>query len=259
MKKASEGFSRLELESDDSPRWRRILLKLTGEMFAGPAGYGIDGARIPEIVKDIRSVWRRGIQFGIVVGAGNIFRGGTNKLEYLDRPTADEMGMLGTVLNGLVLQSAFQAQHVPARVMSAISISQVCEPFVRQKARSCLKQSEVVISVGGIGNPLFSTDTAAALRATELHCDAIFKGTQVDGVYDSDPRTNPKAKRYEHVSYRKALAENLGVMDSAALSVARNAGIPIIVFKLEGDSSIEKAVCGEGQFTVISDKDDEGE
>lgn len=236
------------------PFYRRVLVKLSGEAFAGPQGHGIDGEKVSHIAREIRSVYRLGIQVCIVIGAGNIFRGTESKLKYLDRPTADEMGMLATVINGLALHSALRAQNIKAHVMSAISMPEICEPFVRWQAHTYLEQSEVLVCAAGTGSPLFTTDTAAAVRAAELQCDAIFKGTQVDGVYDSDPHQNPNAKRFLWISYQHALAKNLQVMDSAALSIARDAQIPILVFSLEGTNVLADAVQGQGTFTMVSDK-----
>ena len=236
------------------PFYRRVLVKLSGEAFAGAQGHGIDGEKVSHIAREIRSVYRLGVQVCIVIGAGNIFRGTESKLRYLDRPTADEMGMLATVINGLALHSALRAQNIKAHVMSAISMPEICEPFVRWQAHAYLEQSEVLVCAAGTGSPLFTTDTAAAVRAAELQCDAIFKGTQVDGVYDSDPHRNPNAKRFLWISYQHALAKNLQVMDSAALSIARDAEIPILVFSLEGTNALADAVQGQGTFTMVSDK-----
>lgn len=243
-------------EAGREPAWGRILLKLSGEVFAHPSGHGIDAGRLNPLVRDIRAVYRRGVQLCIVVGAGNIFRGNASTLEWLDRPTADEMGMLGTLINGLALHAALRAHGVRARMMSALEVSRVCEPFARWRAHAFLDESHVLVFAGGTGNPLFTTDTAAALRASELRCDAILKGTQVDGVYDSDPRRNPDARRLDRVSYRRALSDNLGVMDSAAVSIARDADIPIVVFSLGEKDAIQKVVAGEGRFTVISGEGD---
>lgn len=239
-----------------APGWGRVLLKLSGEAFAGPSGHGIDAGRVAPLVRDIRAVYRRGVQLCVVVGAGNIFRGGRSELEWLDRPTGDDMGMLGTLINGLALHAALRAAGVRARLLSALDVSRVCEPFVRRRALAALEESNVLVLAAGTGNPFFSTDTAAALRASELRCDAILKGTQVDGVYDSDPHRNPKAHRLERVSYRRTLSDNLGVMDSAAISLARDADIPVVVFSLDGENAILKAVSGEGRFTVISREGD---
>ncbi len=236
------------------PYYRRVLVKLSGEAFAGPGGFGIDGDRVRHIANEIRSVYRLGIQVCIVIGAGNIFRGTESKLTYLDRPTADEMGMLATVINGLALHRALRVQNIRAHVMSAISMPEICQPFVRWQAQAYLEQSQVLVCAAGTGSPLFTTDTAAAVRAAELRCDAIFKGTQVDGVYDSDPHRNPKAKRFPWVSYQFVLSKNLQVMDSAALSIARDARIPIVVFSLEGANSLVDAVQGRGTFTMVSDE-----
>ena len=236
------------------PYYRRVLVKLSGEAFAGPSGYGIDGERVSHLAREIRAVYRLGVQICIVIGAGNIFRGAESKLKNLDRPTADEMGMLATIINALALHSALRAENIKAHVMSAISMPEICQPFVRWQAHTYLEQSEVLVCAAGTGTPLFTTDTAAAVRAAELRCDAIFKGTQVDGVYDSDPHRNPAAKRFPWISYQHALAKNLQVMDSAALSIARDAKIPIVVFSLEGANALVDAVQGHGTFTMVSDE-----
>ncbi len=240
-----------------APRWpeyRRVLVKVSGEAFAGPEGFGIDGDRVRHLAGEIRSVYRLGIQVCVVIGAGNIFRGTDSRLPFLDRPTADEMGMLATVINGLALHRALRAQNIRAHVMSAISMPELCQPFVRWQAQTCLEQSEVLVCAAGTGSPLFTTDTAAAVRAAELRCDAIFKGTQVDGVYDSDPHRNPDARRFPWLSYQRALSRNLRVMDSAALSIARDAKIPIVVFSLAGTRALADAVQGRGTFTMVSDE-----
>ena len=251
---ASRGTRARTVALPPGPYYRRVLVKLSGEAFAGPQGYGIDGEKVSHIAREVRSVYRLGVQVCIVIGAGNIFRGTESRLQYLDRPTADEMGMLATVINGLALHSALRAHNIKAHVMSAISMPEICQPFVRWQAHAYLEQSEVLVCAAGTGSPLFTTDTAAAVRAAELRCDAIFKGTQVDGVYDSDPHRNPKARRFPWISYQHALAKNLKVMDSAALSIARDARIPILVFSLEGTNALVDAVQGQGTFTMVSDK-----
>ncbi|MCE2475103.1 MAG: UMP kinase [Alphaproteobacteria bacterium] len=251
---ASRGTRAKTVALPPGPYYRRVLVKLSGEAFAGPQGYGIDGEKVSHIAREVRSVYRLGVQVCIVIGAGNIFRGAESKLQYLDRPTADEMGMLATVINGLALHSALRAQNIKAHVMSAISMPEICQPFVRWQAHAYLEQSEVLVCAAGTGSPLFTTDTAAAVRAAELRCDAIFKGTQVDGIYDSDPHRNPNARRFPWISYQHALAKNLKVMDSAALSIARDAKIPILVFSLEGTNALVDAVQGQGTFTMVSDE-----
>ncbi len=247
------------LKEVPGPHYHRVLVKLSGEAFAGPRGYGIDGDKVSHIAREIRAVYRLGVQVCIVIGAGNIFRGAESRLPHLDRPTADEMGMLATVINGLALHSALRAQNIRAHVMSAISMPEICPPFVRWRAHTYLDQSQILVCAAGTGTPLFSTDTAAAVRAAELRCDAIFKGTQVDGVYDSDPHRNPDAKRFSRISYQDALAKNLKIMDSAALSIARDAQIPIVVFPLKGANTLAEAIQGRGTFTVVSDQTHEPE
>ncbi|MGB1088805.1 MAG: UMP kinase [Alphaproteobacteria bacterium] len=214
------------------PLFDRVLLKLSGEALMGEGQYGIDVETVDRIAKDVGEVVAQGVQVAAVIGGGNIFRGLSGAAQGMDRAQADYMGMLATVMNALGLQNALEQAGVPSRVQSAIPMDSVCEPYIRRRAERHMEKGRVVIFAAGTGNPFFTTDSAAALRASEIGAKALIKGTQVDGVYDSDPKTNVNAKRYEKVSYRTVLAEDLKVMDAAAISLARENNIPILVCNL---------------------------
>ena len=232
-------------ETSPKPVFKRVLLKLSGEALMGAGGYGIDPQVIAGFAEEIVEVQRLGLQTAIVIGGGNIFRGLTASARGMDRSTADYMGMLATVINGLALQDAIERFGVQVRVLSAISMHEVAEPYIRRRAVRHLEKGRIVIFVAGTGNPFFSTDTAAALRAMEIQADIILKATKVDGIYDSDPVTNPAARRFEHLTYLDVLQRGLKVMDTAAISVCMYNKLPILVFDLTQRGNIRRVVCGE--------------
>ena len=233
---------------------QRILLKVSGEALLGTADYGIDPVILKRVAGEIRDVMARSVQVAVVIGGGNIFRGAGLARAGMDRVTADHMGMLATVMNGLALQDALEAVGVWARVMSALRVQEVCEDYIRRRAVRHLEKGRCVIFAAGTGNPFFTTDTAAALRATEMGCDALLKGTQVDGVYSADPKKDPKATRYDRLTYLEVLARDLKVMDASAISLARDNHIPIIVFPLHKPGTFVHVLCGGGPCTIITDK-----
>jgi uridylate kinase len=233
------------------PAYKRVLLKVSGEALMGRREYGLDRETLSRISADISDVVATGVQVCLVVGGGNIFRGVSGAAAGMDRASADYMGMLATVMNALGLQSVMERHGVQTRVQSAIPMSTVCEPYIRRRAERHMEKGRVVIFAGGTGNPFFTTDTAAALRAAEMNCDALLKGTQVDGVYSADPRKDPDARRYEELTYHDVLARDLAVMDAAAISVARENGFPIIVFDIHAPGSFAAVMRGEGRFTTI--------
>jgi uridylate kinase len=238
-------------QNDKQPRYRRILVKLSGEALLGNADYGVDPAMLKRIATEIHDVTRLGVQVAVVIGGGNIFRGAGLARAGMDRVTADHMGMLATVMNALAMQDALESLGAYARVMSALRINEVCEDYIRRRAIRHLEKDRVVIFAAGTGNPFFTTDTAAALRAAEMHCDALFKGTQVDGVYSADPRKVSDARRYEQLSYLDVLANELAVMDAAAISLARENALPIVVFNIHAPGAFAAVIRGEGRFTRI--------
>jgi uridylate kinase len=225
--------------------YHRILLKLSGESLQGPQGFGIDGQTIYAIANELRDVHKLGVQIAIMVGGGNIFRGSRQKNFEIDRATGDYMGMLATVLNALALQDALEKLGVHTRVQSAIEMHQVCEPFIRRRAVRHLEKSRVVIFAAGTGNPYFSTDTAAALRAMEIKADVILKATRVDGIYDADPEKVSGAKFFAEITYRDVLHQNLKVMDATAISLCMDNGMPIVIFNMNKPGNIRRAVLGE--------------
>lgn len=231
--------------------YKRVLLKVSGEALMGDQGYGIDVSVTSRIAKELAAVHKNNIELCLVVGGGNIFRGLSASKAGIERATADYMGMLATVMNALALQSALEDQGVDTRVMSAITMANVCEPYIRRKADRHLEKGRVVIFAAGTGNPYFTTDTAAALRAAEMQCNALLKGTQVDGVYDSDPKTNKNAKRYDKMSYQKVLADDLRVMDASAVTLMRDNSIPIIVFSVHETGGFDAVLRGKGDCTII--------
>jgi uridylate kinase len=234
------------------PAYHRILLKLSGEAMQGPQGYGIHGETMYAIAKELRDVNKLGVQIAIMVGGGNIFRGARQKGFEIDRATGDYMGMLATVLNALALQDALEKMGVHTRVQSAIEMHQVCEPFIRRRAIRHLEKGRIVIFAAGTGNPYFSTDTAAALRAMEIKADVILKATQVDGIYDADPEQVSDAKFFAEITYREVLHQNLKVMDSTAISLCMDNGMPIVVFNMHKPGNIRRAVLGERVGSTIS-------
>ncbi len=243
------------LASNDpsSEPWKRVLLKVSGEALMGDQGYGIHPPTVDRIAAEIAAVQKTGIEIGLVIGGGNIFRGLSAAAGGMERASADYMGMLATVMNALAMQNALERVGVDTRVMSAIPMQAVCEPYIRRKGVRHLEEGRIAIFAAGTGNPFFTTDTAAALRAVEMGCDALLKGTQVDGVYDSDPRQNPDAKRYETVSYQKVLADNLNVMDASAIALARDNRLPVVVFDLHQPSGFASVLAGNGKFTIVNE------
>jgi len=234
------------------PTYKRVLLKLSGEALMGDKGYGQDLQTIQRICADVKQMADIGVEVCIVVGGGNIFRGISGAAQGMERASADYMGMLATVLNALAIQNTLEQMNVETRVLSAIEMMEICEPYIRRRAMQHMTRGRVVIFAAGTGNPYFTTDTAAALRASEMGCQALLKGTQVDGVYDSDPKKNPDAKRFDILTYHDVLARDLKVMDAAAIALARESNIPIVVFSLKEPGACKRAVCGEGDFTLIT-------
>jgi uridylate kinase len=232
-------------------RYRRLLLKLSGEALMGKAGYGIDVDVVMRLCSEIKGAVAAGAEIAVVAGGGNIFRGLAGAAKGMDRATADYMGMLATVMNALALQNGLERLGVDARVLSAIPMPTVCESFVRSKALHHLASKRVVIFASGTGNPFFTTDTTAALRAAETNCNALAKATQVDGVYSDDPRRNPEAARYERLTYGEVLTRDLKVMDGAAIALARDNALPIVVFSIQEPGNLLKVLRGEARATVI--------
>ena len=237
--------------SSPKPAHQRILLKLSGEALMGDDAFGINRATIVRIVEEVAEVTRLGVEVAVVIGGGNIFRGVAGGSVGMDRATADYMGMLATVMNALALADTMNKAGLTARVMSAIGIEQVVEPYVRPKALQYLEEGKVVIFAAGTGNPFFTTDTAATLRANEMACQAIFKGTKVDGVYDKDPKKHADAKRYKTVTYDEVLQQHLGVMDASAIALARDNDLPIIVFSLDEPGGFKGILSGQGTYTRV--------
>ncbi len=235
----------------ESSNYKRVLLKVSGEALMGDAEYGIDMPTVERVASEIKAVTDLGVETALVIGAGNIFRGLAGSAKGMERSSADYMGMLATVMNALALQTAIERLGQQTRVMSAIPMASVCEPYIRRRAIRHMERNRVVICAAGTGNPFFTTDTAAALRASELGCDALLKGTQVDGVYSADPQQDPKAERYEKLGYMDVLSNDLRVMDAAAISLARENNIPILVFSIFAPGSFTKVLCGGGMCTVI--------
>ena len=239
--------------SDTRPPYRRILLKVSGEVLMGDAAFGIDMTTLDNVAEDIALVVAAGFQLCLVVGAGNIFRGVSMAGRGMERVSADYMGMLATVMNALAIQSALERRGVDTRVQSAIPMEAVCEPYIRRRALRHLEKGRVVIFAAGLGAPFFTTDTPAALRAAEMGCDALFKGTSVDGVYTADPKKDPTATRYGKVSYQEVLAKDLRFMDASAVSLMRDNHIPIEVFSIRERGSLLKVLSGDGVHTTITD------
>lgn len=233
-------------------KFQRILLKISGEALMGEGAYGISPEMIRFVASEIKAVHDRGVQLALVIGAGNIFRGVAGAAGGMDRASADNMGMLATVINSLAMQDSLENAGVPTRVMSAITMRNVCEPYVRVKALRHLDNNRVVIFAGGTGNPYFTTDTAGVLRALEIQADVIMKATRVDGVYDRDPERNSSAVRFDHLSYTRVLQDELRVMDAAGISLARDNKLPIFVFNLKEPGNIARAAAGEDIGTLIS-------
>lgn len=231
--------------------FRRILLKLSGEGLMGDKDFGLDAATVERICQEVHDVHADGVEVCLVIGAGNIFRGVSGAAAGIERTSADYMGMLATVINSLAVQSVLEAKGVPTRVQSAIPMTTVCEPYIRRRAVRHMEKGRVVIFAAGTGNPFFTTDTAAALRAAEMNCDALVKGTQVDGVYDADPKTVENAQRFETLGYDEVINRNLRVMDTSAIALCRENRIPIVVFSIHEAGGLRKIVRGEGTFTRV--------
>jgi uridylate kinase len=241
--------------SGPTPRYRRILLKISGEALLGDRSYGVDPAFCSFIARQVRAVRDLGVEVAIVVGGGNIFRGLAAAARGMDRSTADYVGMLATVMNGLTLQDAIEKADVPTRVMSAIAMNEVAEPYIRRRAERHLEKGRVVIFAAGTGNPYFTTDTAAALRAVEIGAQVMLKATKVDGVYDADPQTNPQAVRHDHLTYGEVLNDRLQVLDATAVSLCMENDLPIVVFDLNRPDNIRRVVLGEAVGTRIDGGD----
>jgi len=234
--------------------YRRILLKISGEALMGPKEFGLDQETVARIARDVQAVNRMGVEICLVIGGGNIFRGITGATQGMQRAAADYMGMLATVMNALAMQNALEQLGVHTRVQSAITMTAVCEPYIRRRALRHMEKGRVVIFAAGTGNPFFTTDTAAALRASEMGCDVLLKGTKVDGVYSADPRKMPDAQRYERLTYLEVLSRDLKVMDAAAVSLARENRIPILVFSIQQEGTFADVIAGKGRFTIIRDE-----
>jgi uridylate kinase len=245
--------SAMEEEEEERPKYRRVLLKLSGEALMGEHGYGLDPKVVARLAGEVKSVHALGVQVCLVIGGGNIFRGLAGAAQGMERATADYMGMLATVINSLAMQSALERQGVVTRVLSAISMQAVCEPYIRRRAIRHMEKGRVVIFAAGTGNPFFTTDTAAALRASEMECDALLKATKVDGVYSADPHKDRTATRYDRLSYLDVLSRDLQVMDATAISLARENRIPILVFSIHNDGGFADVVTGRGRFTIVSE------
>ncbi|HLD13181.1 MAG TPA: UMP kinase [Burkholderiales bacterium] len=233
------------------PAYRRVLLKLSGEALMGSDAYGINREVISRVAREIKSVVEAGVQLGIVIGGGNIFRGVAGSEQGMERASADYMGMLATVINAIALQNALERESVTVRVLSAIRIDQVVEPYVRRRAIAHLERGRVVIFAAGTGNPFFTTDTAASLRGIEVGADIVLKATKVDGVYDRDPVRHPDAKRYDTITYGEVLTKRLGVMDATAIALCREQNMPLRVFSIHKPGSLKRAALGENEGTLV--------
>ncbi|GBR07681.1 UMP kinase [Gluconobacter frateurii] len=236
---------------EESPSYKRVLLKVSGEALMGKGSGGVDPEMVDMVAADIAAVVASGVQVCLVVGGGNIFRGLSAAARGMDRAQGDYAGMLATVINALMLQNGLERQGLETRVMTAIQMAAIAEPYIRRRAVRHMEKGRVVIFAAGTGNPFFTTDTAAALRANEMECDALFKGTQVDGIYSDDPRRNPDAVRYDQLTYMDVLARQLNVMDAAAISLARENKLPIVVFNMHAPGAFAAVVRGEGRFTRV--------
>ncbi len=235
------------------PKFRRVLIKLSGEGLMGSREYGLDGATLTRIAEEIRAVVDMGIEVCLVIGGGNIFRGLSGAAAGMERTSADYMGMLATVINSLAMQNALEKAGLQTRVQSAIPMSTVCEPYIRRRASRHMEKGRIVIFAAGTGNPFFTTDTAAALRAVEMNCDVLVKATQVDGVYSADPRKVPDAVRYDSLTFMDVLANELEVMDATAIALCRENDLPILVFNLHESGSFARVLAGQGRYTLIEE------
>ena len=236
------------------PPMKRVLLKLSGEVLMGERQFGIDPSFVAELAKEVKAAKDAGLEICLVIGGGNIFRGMAGAAAGMDRAQADYMGMLATVMNALAMQNALEQVGVETRVQSAVQMDQVCEPVIRRRAERHLEKGRVVIFAAGVGSPYFTTDSGAALRAAEMRCDALLKGTSVDGVYDADPKKKSDAKRYDTVSYDTVLAKNLKVMDASAVALCRDNKIPIVVFSIREQGNLARVLAGEGVQTIVTEE-----
>ena len=239
------------IRSSPPTKYRRIMLKLSGEALMGTDAFGINQDILQQIVSEIAEVLKLGVELSVVIGGGNIFRGLAPAASGMDRATADYMGMLATVMNALALQDAMKHQSIIARVQSALSIDQIVEPYIRNKALRYLEEGKVVIFAAGTGNPFFTTDTAAALRASEMEAEIVLKATRVDGIYSDDPKTNPNAKRYDSITFQEALIQNLKVLDATAFALCRDQNMPINVFSIFQPGALKRVVMGEREGTLV--------
>ena len=233
-------------------QYKRVLLKISGEALMGREPYGIDPDMVARVASEIKSVVEQNIEVSLVIGGGNIFRGVSGAAAGMERATGDYMGMLATVMNALAMQNALEQMSVPVRVQSALPISAVCEPYIRRRAMRHMEKGRVVIFAAGTGNPFFTTDTAAALRASEMGCDALLKATKVDGVYSADPMQDKNATRYDRLSFQQVLAEDLRVMDTSAISLARDNNIPILIFSILNEGGFEQVLQHKGAYTIVA-------
>ncbi|WP_422363005.1 UMP kinase [Pyruvatibacter mobilis] len=233
------------------PKFKRVLLKVSGEALMGEQTYGIDHKVVKRIAGEVKDALEIGVEVCLVIGGGNIFRGLKGAAEGMERASADYMGMLATVMNALAMQNGLEQEGVPTRVLSAIPMTTVCEPYIRRRAVRHMEKGRVVIFAAGTGNPFFTTDTAAALRASEMNCDALMKGTQVDGVYTADPMLDPSATRYERLGYMQVLADDLKVMDASAIALCRDNSIPIVVFNIHEKGEFGRVLQGQGRSTIV--------
>jgi len=239
-------------KAKNAPKYKRVMLKVSGEALMGKLEFGLDPVTISRVAGEIKAVVDLGIEVCLVVGGGNIYRGATGVALGMDRVTGDYMGMLGTVINALALQASLEKIGVPTRVQSAIKMEQVCEPYIRRKAIRHMEKGRVVIFAAGLGSPFFTTDTTSTLRASEMGCDYLLKATKVDGVYDSDPKKNPKAKRYDHLTFDEAITKQLQVMDATAFTLARDNNLPIAIFSIDQPGAFTSVAQGKGKFTLIT-------
>ena len=233
--------------------FKRVLLKISGESLMGVGSYGIDVSTVDRVAKEIAQVCKLGIEICLVIGAGNIFRGLSGAAAGMDRASADYMGMLATVMNSLAMQNSLERLNVQTRVQSAISMTEVCETYTRRRAIRHMEKNRIVIFAAGTGNPYFTTDTAAALRASEMDCEAIFKGTMVDGIYDKDPKEHKNAKKFQSITFSDVLSKNLRVLDSSAVSLARESNIPIIVFSINENNAFLNIIKGKGNCSIVKE------
>ncbi len=236
------------------PGFKRILLKLSGEVLMGDQGFGIQPETVARMAQEVKAAKDAGFEICLVIGGGNIFRGMAGAAKGMDRAQADYMGMLATIMNALAMQNALEQIGVDTRVQSAIQMDQVCEPVIRRRAERHIEKGRVVIFAAGVGSPYFTTDSGAALRAAEMKCDALFKGTSVDGVYNADPKLVPTATRYESLSFDTVLSDNLKVMDASAVALCRDNNIPIVVFSIREDGNLARVLAGEGTATIVTNK-----